>query len=133
MKPKGPSTKEKKQITGLVEHYVEHRKHFSLVLETLKGHVINDQDLMSHVHSVKWRTKDPEHLRDKLFRKLRDAQSERKPFKITKDNLFSKINDLAGFRILHLHTLQMDQIDKALRRLFAEAMYGLIKGPTART
>jgi putative GTP pyrophosphokinase len=88
---------------------------------------------MSQVHSIKWRIKDANHLRDKLLRKMGEAKEEHKPFKITKDNLFSKINDLAGFRILHLHTRQMDLINRALLKRFDEALYRLIEGPIAKT
>src|SRR5438874_7849237 len=133
MKIYTPSSSELKRIGELVQHYLDHRDHFDRVLGQLKDHVVNDRDLMSHVHSVKWRPKDPEHLRDKLLRKLREASAERKSFKITNDNLFSKINDLAGFRILHLHTRQMDQINRALTRIFDEAIYRLIEGPIAKT
>jgi hypothetical protein len=48
-------------------------------------------------------------------------------------NLFLKINDLAGFRILHLHTRQMDHINKPLLKRFDEALYRLIEGPVAKT
>jgi putative GTP pyrophosphokinase len=99
----------------------------------LKDHVLGDDELMKHVHSVKWRTKDPDHLRDKLTRKLAEHRAHHRPFKITKDNLFSKINDLAGFRILHLHTRQTDLINKALLNRFNEALYRLIEGPIAKT
>jgi putative GTP pyrophosphokinase len=55
------------------------------------------------------------------------------PFNITKDNLFLTINDLAGFRILHLHTRQMDEINKMLLKRFDEALYRLVEGPVAKT
>jgi putative GTP pyrophosphokinase len=133
MKPHTPSRADAKRIGELVQHYVDNRDHFVLVLSQLKDHVLGDQELMSQVHSVKWRTKDPEHLRDKLSRKLEEARAERRPFKITNDNLFSKINDLAGFRILHLHTRQTDHINRALLKRFDEALYRLIEGPVAKT
>ena len=133
MKPYTPSRTEAKRIGELVQHYVENRDHFELVLNQLKDHVLGDEELMSQVQSIKWRTKDPEHLRDKLTRKLGETKAQRKPFKITNDNLFSKINDLAGFRILHLHTRQTDHINKALLKRFDEALYRLIEGPIAKT
>ena len=98
-----PSRNEAKRIADLVAYYVENRNHLDLVLEQLKGHVLNDKVLMGHIHSIKWRTKDPTHLKDKLIRKLREAKTEGKKFKINCENLFLKINDLAGFRVLHLH------------------------------
>jgi len=128
-----PTHSEAKRIGGLVQHYVDNREHFVLVLSQLKDHVLADQNLMSQVHSIRWRTKDPEHLRDKLSRKLGEARAEHRSFKITKDNLFLKINDLAGFRILHLHTRQMDHINKALLKRFDEALYRLKEGPIAKT
>ncbi len=128
-----PSPAEAKRVKQLVQHYVKNQDHFSLVLNQLKDHVLGDKDLMSQVHSIKWRIKDPGHLRDKLVRQLGKAKESGKPFKITTDNLFSKINDLAGFRILHLHTRQMDHINKALVRIFDQALYRLIEGPVAKT
>jgi len=128
-----PTQTEAKRIAELVRHYVENQDHFTLVLSQLKDHVLGDRDLMSQVHSIKWRVKDPNHLRDKLLRKLGQTKEAHKPFNITKDNLFLKINDLAGFRILHLHTRQMDHINKALLKRFDEALYRLIEGPVAKT
>jgi putative GTP pyrophosphokinase len=128
-----PTRTEAKRISELVRHYVENQAHFTLVLSQLNDHVLGDRDLMTQIHSVKWRVKDPNHLRDKLVRKLKEAKEEHKPFNITKDNLFLKINDLAGFRILHLHTRQMDQINKMLLKRFDEALYRLVEGPVAKT
>lgn len=133
MKPSTPSAIDTKRVRDLVQHYVDNRNHFALVLNQLKDHVLGDQALMSQVHSVKWRTKEPEDLRDKLFRKLEEAKIGGSTLKITRDNLFSKINDLAGFRILHLHTRQMDHINRALLNRFDEALYRLIEGPVAKT
>jgi putative GTP pyrophosphokinase len=53
-------------------------------------------------------------------------------FDITPDNLYSKITDLAGYRILHLHTRQMEQINKAILGLIDEAQYPLLEKPKAR-
>ncbi|HLN03894.1 MAG TPA: RelA/SpoT domain-containing protein [Bryobacteraceae bacterium] len=77
--------------------------------------------------------KDPGHLKDKLERKLRESKSKDRAFGVNVNNLFIKINDLAGLRILHLHTEQAADIDKGLRELFEEESYNLVEGPTART
>jgi putative GTP pyrophosphokinase len=133
MKTYTPSHSEAKRIEALVHHYLDNQDHFTLVLSQLKDHVLSDHNLMSQVHSIKWRVKDSDHLRDKLSRKICEAKEKHRPFNITEDNLFLKINDLAGFRILHLHTRQMDHINKALLRRFDEALYRLIEGPVAKT
>jgi len=54
-------------------------------------------------------------------------------FMITQKNLFSKINDLVGFRIIHLHTTQFQKIDFALKNIFDEQAWVLHEGPKART
>jgi GTP pyrophosphokinase len=128
-----PSRTESGRIRELVQHYVKNQSHFTLVLSQLKDLVLSDPHLMSQVHSIKWRVKDPDHLRDKLLRKLAESRATKKPFGITKENLFSKINDLAGFRILHLHARQTDHINKALLRRFDEALYRRVEGPIAKT
>jgi ppGpp synthetase/RelA/SpoT-type nucleotidyltranferase len=62
-----------------------------------------------------------------------EAKINKRKFKITKDNIFIKINDLVGIRILHLHTQQMKAIDLCLRELFQEGRFTIIEGPFART
>lgn len=56
------------------------------------------------VHSVKHRLKNREHLREKLARK--DAEGET----VVPGELFSRITDLAGVRVLHLHQEQSANI-----------------------
>jgi ppGpp synthetase/RelA/SpoT-type nucleotidyltranferase len=133
MKKFNPSPTQKKRIRELVQHYVEHRDNFELVLTQLKGHILGDKELMQHVHSVRWRTKDPKHLQDKLLRRLKERKEHGKSFDITKSNLFSKINDLAAFRILHLYTRQVNDINKALLNRFDKALFPLVEGPTGKT
>ncbi len=47
-------------------------------------------------------------------------------------NLFGKINDLAGLRLLHLHTRQFANINQCLTRIFGEQHYRIVEQPTAR-
>ncbi|VVE69784.1 hypothetical protein PPN31119_03405 [Pandoraea pnomenusa] len=122
-----------KSIDGCVEHFIINKHLFETILEQLNGHISRSPALKNHVHSVKWRVKDPEHLREKLIRKAQTSIETGVPYDITKDNLFSKINDLAGFRILHLYTTQIKDIDAALKDLFDEALFNLIEGPISRT
>ncbi|CAE6812037.1 RelA/SpoT domain-containing protein [Paraburkholderia nemoris] len=122
-----------KTIDACVKHFKGNEHLFATVLDQLNGYVLRSPTLRPHVHSVKSRVKDAEHLREKLMRKARDAAEKGEVFDITPDNLFSKINDLAGFRILHLYTTQIKDIDIALRDLFEEARFPLIEGPISRT
>jgi putative GTP pyrophosphokinase len=86
------------------------------------------------VHSMKTRAKDPAHLEDKLFRKLKKSKEiGAKPFDVTPDNLFEKVTDLAGVRLLHLHTSQFPKINEILQTLLLDEGYSIIEGPEART
>jgi putative GTP pyrophosphokinase len=120
------------QINKMVKHYLDHRDDFSLVLDQLHGHILHDKEIGRLAHSFKWRVKDPAHLREKLERKADECRKHGEAFNINCDNLFSEINDLAGYRILHLHTRQIKEIDRALQTRFEEARYKVTEGPIAR-
>lgn len=124
---------ERRLIRELVDHYKENRDLLSTFLNSLKGQVQASRALKPHIHSLSWRMKDPEHLKDKLYRKLRISKAANRKFPVSTKNLFVKINDLAGLRILHLHTQQVRAITSGLQDLFAEESYTLVEGPTART
>ncbi|MEO8593965.1 MAG: (p)ppGpp synthetase [Candidatus Solibacter sp.] len=120
-------------IEDLVQHAKTNEKLFSTLLSNLLTTFSSDDELMQYVHSMKMRIKDPAHLRDKLIRKWHEANARGKKFTINKNNLFVKVNDLAGFRILHLYTRQFQRIDECLQRIFGEQFYRVIEGPSART
>jgi putative GTP pyrophosphokinase len=120
-------------VDDLVAHFEANQHHFELISKQLLALFENDKTLSQHVHSMKARVKEPSHLKDKLIRKMAESEEKGRKFAITPDNLFYKVNDLAGLRIIHLYTRQMDAINKALLSLFEEEKYRLREGPTART
>jgi len=126
------SDADRRLVRKLVAHYIRNRALFEVMLNQLREALHGSDELMDEVHSTKWRLKDPKHLRDKLYRKIKLAKEKRKKFTISERNLFRRINDLAGFRILHLHTEQIIPIDKALRAIFDEYRYSLVEVPRAR-
>ena len=123
------TTTEKERINAIVLRFESQRSLVLQFLENVHTMFTGSSELMALVHSVKRRVKDPEHLRDKLEGKLLKAGES---FDITPDNLYSKITDLAGYRILHLHTRQMEQINKVILSVIDEAQYPLIEKPKAR-
>lgn len=127
------SAKLRQQIDVLVEYYVEHRDTFERFARSLQNLVTDHPLLKAHVHSIRARVKDPDHLRDKLKRKSLFAEKGKKRVKITKSNLFGTINDLTGIRIIHLHTRQFQQIDTALKQILGDERIKIIEGPIART
>jgi putative GTP pyrophosphokinase len=120
-------------VEPLVAHYVEHKNLVSSFLNSMLVYIEESIELKKFAHSIRSRLKDPDHLRDKLTRKLRTAKEEGAAFDITTANLFVKINDLAGIRILHLHTTQMEEINKCIKAIIAEQTVKLVEGPAART
>jgi len=120
-------------IDDLVSHFVAKKNLFFIILDILNSYVDNSAELKELIHSKKSRVKDADHLKDKLIRKAFEAIEEKKPFDYTRENLFLKINDLAGFRILHLHTTQFERINNELKNIFSEQQWQIIEGPNART
>ncbi len=127
------TSEQESQIDDLVRYYVSNQSDFTRFVEFLRVLFSDNPTLRPHVHSMKWRVKDPDHLRDKLRRKLCESLKGGQPFDYTTDNLFKRINDLAGFRILHLYTRQMEQINKIVLQLLHENRYNVVEGPVART
>lgn len=128
-----PTSKQRRLIDELIDHYNANKETAAQLLEILFVHITGDKALKPYIHSTKSRVKDPEHLRDKLGRKMEESIKAGKSFNIDTTNLFVKINDLAGFRVLHLHTRQMEHIHTALLQLFDRERYVLREKPFART
>lgn len=122
-----------KLIDELVAHFNQNKMLLSSMIVSLDSYIDNSENLKVLIHSKKHRIKDPDHLKDKLIRKADEANKKKKPFVYTKENLFSKITDLAGFRIIHLHTKQIEQIDIELRKILEEQRWKITEGPKART
>jgi ppGpp synthetase/RelA/SpoT-type nucleotidyltranferase len=120
------------RIEELVSHYITNRSDFSTFLDQARLAFANSDELAEHVHSFRWRLKDPDHLRDKLHRKYEES-GETAVLSINLDNLFRKINDLAGLRILHLHTRQIAPINNIVLNILKEYKYRLVEKPRART
>lgn len=124
---------EMKQVDELVKVYLEGQK----ICELFRRQIVNEfeesKELQQLIHSIKSRLKDPDHLRDKLRRKLQGCKDRKEEFNIDEKNLFSRVNDLVGIRLLHLHTTQIQAIDGVIKNIFQEMGIELREGPTART
>jgi len=132
MNPK-VSKREALAIDKLVAHYISNKSLFDRLALNLATLFTENNETSKLIHSVKWRVKDPVHLKDKLERKLLECKERNITFDITSTNLFEKINDLAGVRILHLHTTQIGEIDGKLKELLDHELYNIVQGPFART
>ncbi|MGG6110279.1 RelA/SpoT domain-containing protein [Pantoea allii] len=88
--------------------------------------------LLENVHSFKRRTKDLEHLDEKISRKNKKNRKEKKPL-ITKNNVMDVITDIVGIRILHLHQGQFELIHDQLMKYVNDGDLSLYEDPKAYT
>lgn len=75
------------------------------------------------IHTIKSRLKDEDHLKDKIQRKWEEG----KP--ITSDDIFEKITDLAGVRILHLYQDQFPTIHQQIMSQISTKEWYLFEPP----
>lgn len=120
-------------IDALVRVYQDNEHLVRQFLEQIRFAIIESEELKPLIHSIRGRLKDHDHLRHKLRRRILKAKKDNQDLGIDKGSLLVKINDLAGLRILHLHTRQIADIDKHLRGILQEQQFKLIEGPFART
>lgn len=128
-----PTKTELRRAEALVDSYNEARPLVLQFQNQLLGALVTSTELARHVHSFKSRLKDPIHLRDKLLRQMAACKQERRRFEVDRENLLTRVNDLAGIRILHLYTRQIRDIDQQLRAILDEQRFALLEGPFART
>jgi ppGpp synthetase/RelA/SpoT-type nucleotidyltranferase len=125
---------DEQRIDKLVEYFKQKRGIIGGFLESLHAFITTafaEPPASELVHSVKRRLKDPEHLRNKLGRKLVECREAGAPFDYTEDNLALKINDLGGYRLLHLHTQQVQHMHPILLSAFDAANFDMHEPPFA--
>jgi ppGpp synthetase/RelA/SpoT-type nucleotidyltranferase len=79
------------------------------------------------VHSVKFREKDSEHLRSKIRRKSAPDNP------ITAENLFLRITDFCGVRVLHLKLSDSRVLHRAIMGHVENNYWALAEAPKAYT
>ena len=114
----------------IVLAYLNPEKQYELkaFLQTVLFFFENNPALKSIVHSVKSRMKDPEHLKDKIQRKLKSGKT------IDENNLFTVVNDLIGVRVLYLYQDQFQLIHNELLKKVDETKdWMFVEAPKAYT
>jgi len=127
----GLTASEKRQIESAVAYYQSKHNLFETFAKSVVLAIEQHSELPKYTHFLKHRTKDPDHLRHKLNRKVLDGKKHGKTLSFDESNLFQKINDLAGVRLIHLHTEQMKYIHSHLMEVISELQYKLMEAPTA--
>ena len=120
---------------GVLETYEENLEAF----EFFHKHVRNffeGRSLAKHVHSVRHRLKDVNHLLEKIERKNTEDAAlppDQQKGPIDPGNVFSRITDVAGVRVLHLHISQFGAIHQALMAKVVDGEFTLFEDPKAYT
>ncbi|MCW8127756.1 RelA/SpoT domain-containing protein [Microbulbifer halophilus] len=107
--------------------------------ELFQKHVKNffeSRSLSKYVHSVRHRIKDVNHFLDKIERKNNEDESrpeeERKGL-INSENVFTRVTDIAGIRVLHLHISEFEYIHRAIMEKINDEEFTLYEDPKAYT
>ena len=128
------SKRDMTRISDAVDFFSQNRHLFENMAKSLVGHLTGHPQLNELIHFTKWRVKDENSLRRKLTNKAMEEKSKprhlRSPF-IDRTNLFDSIVDLAGVRILHLHTEQMRTIHEYILYIIDEHKYQFSNDPMA--
>lgn len=128
---KGLGTSIIQQIDAAVQSYIPKIPDYITLAQKVNNDFVEKEEFKKLIHSSKFRHKDPKHLRNKLKREAYDALKKGKEFDITRKNVFSKVNDLAGVRFLHLHTQEMENIHPKILEILKFHDYKIVGKPVA--
>jgi ppGpp synthetase/RelA/SpoT-type nucleotidyltranferase len=130
-----PSQDLKTKHAEIVETYKKNIESFDFFQKHVRN-FFESSSLVPFVHSIRYRLKDIDHLLEKIERKnLEDAKLDAVIQKgpITAGNVFSRVTDIAGIRVLHLHISQFKNIHDALMSKVDEGEFTLVEAPKAYT
>lgn len=111
----------------LIEKYKSDYQDFELLRSHIVDFFSSHPRAAPYVHSVKSRLKDPDHLKEKVVRKWKAENA------ISVENLYSKITDLAGVRVLLLHQKQFSGIKQAIDWRIEKGEWVLVEAPKVYT
>lgn len=125
------TVRDRRQIDLAVQAFRDKVKLAETAAQQLSTALRESDELAPFIHFMKYRVKDPDHLQGKLQRKALERKAEGKKPNVTAANLFTRIGDLAGVRILHLHTDQIETMTDVIGRILDEHRYTVKDGPRA--
>lgn len=120
-------------IEELVDKYKSNRKAYSGFMNNvidffkLDNDHLRDPDGRFVVHSVKYREKDVDHLKEKILRKNLDGAE------INSENIFKKITDFCGVRVLHIRLSDFSTIHAAIVHHVEKSFWTFAENPKAYT
>ncbi len=116
-------------VNKIVKEY-ENEKHFferfmNAVVDTFKLEPKLNEYGNPIIYTIKNRLKDVDHLKDKITRKWDDENP------LTPENIFERITDLAGVRVLHLYQDQFSILREHIQKQVDSGDWFLKEPPVA--
>lgn len=123
------------EITACLDRYKREEKAIRNFGISVVKFFEDDESLFGHnsgetspIHSIRWRGKSPEHLREKLIRKkVRENRT------ISAANLLKEVTDLFGVRVLHLYGHQLSSIHSSIMDYVQAGHWVFFETPKAYT
>ena len=121
------SPENERQIDSVVTFFESNMKRFDSLAKSLHSCLLEDDELSDMIHFIRHRVKNPDSLRGKLRRIAGESEGE----PINESNLFGRITDLAGLRIIHLHTDQIKAMHPRILAVLEANRYRVVSKPVA--
>ena len=116
-----------REIANALSHFEANRYRFDIVANNLVDCFSKDPVLAQWIHFIKYRIKDQQSLADKLRRLAQEDPS----LSIDASNLFDRVSDLAGVRIIHLHNDQLVDLHPRVLEILDQNQYVRLRDPVA--
>ncbi len=105
---------DKEKIDLIVQSYIDEKHYFERFMNAVVDTFKLEPELNKYgnpiIYTIKNRLKNTDHLRAKIERKWNDDEP------LTPENLFEKVTDLAGVRILHLYQDQFPYLHNLIKK-----------------
>lgn len=116
-------------IDNIVKSYIDEKHLFECFMNGVVDTFKLDPSLNKYgtpiIYTIKNRLKDVDHLKDKIKRKWDESNP------LTPENIFERITDLAGVRVLHLYQDQFTEIHKLIQKKIDDKDWFLRENPIA--
>ena len=119
----------KEIIDQVIQPYIDEKHLFERFMNAVVDTFRLEPELNKYgnpiIYTIKNRLKDVDHLRDKVERKW----DEEDP--LTPENLFERVTDLAGVRVLHLYQDQFSDLHNLIQKQLDNGDWFLRENPVA--
>ena len=114
------------RVDRAVERFESCRQQFERLGRSLVDCLSSHEALRPFIHFIRWRVKSKESLERKLVNICLNGGKGGPSAVVDENNVFDVVGDLAGVRLIYLHTNQMQRIHPAVLGALEEDLYELV-------